>query len=203
MITPQKVCSIVQPHLTCPQQSCLDPLPFFADTALRCLILSPTISEALHPRDHSPVPLAQCWYIQHWFWLWQRKDDCFEFLWRNRVIVIYQSFVTLDDCGSWGGSFVAELVSLCENPAFGRMPPLPLRHQTHPGGKIVYLSVTLCTHRPRHHETSSLGGKTGFSGSPSCSTNFTGSFDKDNKAHTTDVWYQFGKSQMAAFFLSQ
>lgn len=32
------------------------------------------------------------------------------------------SFMTFDDCGSWGGSFVAELVSLCENPVLGRMP---------------------------------------------------------------------------------
>ena len=32
------------------------------------------------------------------------------------------SFMTFDDCGSWGGSLVAELVSLCENPVLGRMP---------------------------------------------------------------------------------
>lgn len=79
-------------------------------------------------------------------------------------------------------------------------PSLPLRHQTRPGGKIAYLSMTLRTHRPRHHETSSLRGKTGFSGPPSCSTHFTGSLDKDNKAHTTDVWYQFGKRKMAPSF---
>lgn len=122
MTTPQKVCGVGWPRLACPQQSCLLPLAFSTDTALHCLILSPTVSEALHPRDLSPVLLAQCWYIQHWFWLRQRKDDCLESLWRNRVIVIYQSFMTFDDCGSWGGSFVAELVSLCENPVFGRMP---------------------------------------------------------------------------------
>lgn len=122
MITPQKVFGRGQPRLTGPQQSCLVPLPFFADPALHSLVLSPTISEALHPRELSPAPLARCWYIQHWFWLWQRKDDCFEFSRRNRVIVIYQSFVTFDDCGSWGGSFAAVLVSLCENPVFGRMP---------------------------------------------------------------------------------
>lgn len=58
-------------------------------------------------------------------------------------------------------------------------PSLPQRHPTCPGRKIVYLSMTLRTHRPRHHETSSFRGETGFSGSPSCSTNFTGSLDKD------------------------
>ena len=68
------------------------------------------------PRILSPASLAQCWYIQHWFWLWQMKVDCFASFWRNRVIVIYNSFMTFDDCGSWGRSSAAELVSLCKNP---------------------------------------------------------------------------------------
>lgn len=125
MVTPQRVCGGGWPCLTCPQQSCLSSLPFSAVSPPPFHPLLHCVSQHFRsslPRILSPASLAWCWYIQQWFWLWQMKVDCFESLWRNRVIVIYNSFMTLDDCRSWGRSFVAELVSLCENPILGRTP---------------------------------------------------------------------------------
>lgn len=52
------------------------------------------------------------------------------------AIAVYSSFAPLGDCGSCGGSFVAELVS----PFWAGCPSLPQRYPSSLGGDIAYLS---------------------------------------------------------------